>query len=294
MKQSIFSSLTTAARIALTAGALALACAGLSFAADAPAAATLGNADCVKCHAKPVAAVEAKGGAHKSVGCQGCHTTNHPPAVKKEALIPACTKCHMGKPHYKLANCGSCHQNPHQPKNISFAKNVTDACVTCHSQQIVKLKESPSKHTALACSFCHDTHGKIPACTQCHKSHGPDIAPADCKKCHQAHAPKAVTYEGDLASKYCAACHGNAMKLLAASKAKHSSIQCVTCHQKKHKMVPKCQDCHGVPHPAGMLAKFAKCGDCHATAHDLNNWGTAAPAKKEAAKPAAPAKPKKK
>ena len=37
-------------------------------------------------------------------------------------------------------------------------------------------------------------------------------------------------------------------------------------------MVPKCQDCHSSPHPAGIMSKFPKCGDCHKIAHDLNNW----------------------
>ena len=66
-----------------------------------------------------------------------------------------------------------------------------------------------------------------------------------------------------------------AFNLLVASKAKHKTLLCVTCHQEKHKMVPKCQDCHGVPHAAGMMSKFPKCADCHGIAHDLNNWNTA-------------------
>jgi hypothetical protein len=47
--------------------------------------------------------------------------------------------------------------------------------------------------------------------------------------------------------------------------------------------VPKCQDCHGTPHPAGMMAKFGKCGDCHGIAHDINNWTEKAPSPAEAA-----------
>jgi hypothetical protein len=57
-------------------------------------------------------------------------------------------------------------------------------------------------------------------------------------------------------------------------------------------MMPKCQDCHGVPHPAGIMAKFPVCGECHKIAHDLNHWtpGTS----KEAPKAAPKEKPKKK
>jgi hypothetical protein len=58
-------------------------------------------------------------------------------------------------------------------------------------------------------------------------------------------------------------------------------------------MVPKCQDCHGVPHAAGIMSKFPKCGDCHGIAHDLNNWKGQSPAAGEAA-PAAAAEPAKK
>jgi hypothetical protein len=260
-------------------------------AAPAPAArpaVALTNADCAKCHVKAPADVEAKGMAHKTkVTCQDCHQ-GHPPTVKK--IIPLCGQCHEGKPHYKLGGCLQCHKNPHQPKEIVFGRDVTDPCVSCHTPQIAQLKSSPSKHSKLACSFCHDVHGKIPQCTQCHKAHSADQVPGDCKKCHKAHMPKAVTYAGDMPSKQCAACHAKAFNLLAASKAKHKSLLCVTCHQDKHKMVPKCQDCHGVPHAAGMMSKFPKCSDCHGIAHDLNNFQkapAAAPAeavKKPAAK----------
>src|SRR4051794_27861181 len=98
----------------------------------------LTSADCGKCHAKPVADIAANGGAHKTgVSCQDCHTTGHPPVVKK--IIPACSQCHEGKPHYNLKGCLGCHKNPHTPKIITFGNNVTDPCLTCHTQQIVQL-----------------------------------------------------------------------------------------------------------------------------------------------------------
>ena len=245
-------------------------------AAPAKPAVALTNADCAKCHIKAPADVEANGKAHKTkVTCQDCHN-GHPPTVKK--IIPLCSQCHEGKAHYKIGNCAQCHKNPHQPKEIVFGRDVTDPCLSCHSPQIAQLKASPSKHTKLACSFCHDVHGKIPQCTQCHKAHSPEQTAGDCKKCHKAHMPKAVTYAADTPSKQCAACHAKAYSLLVASKAKHKSLLCVTCHQEKHKMIPKCQDCHGVPHAAGMMSKFPKCSDCHGIAHDLNNWRIAPPA----------------
>jgi hypothetical protein len=294
--------------IAAIAGLAMISLQGLAFAAGAPAAAPakapaaapakataqgpkLLNDDCAKCHAKAPADIAANGAKHKTViGCQDCHN-GHPPTVKN--IIPKCSQCHDGKPHYKLANCAGCHSNPHSPLIIKMGRNVTDPCLTCHTQQIVKLRENKSKHTALACSFCHDTHGKIPACTQCHKPHTKEQVNADCKKCHQAHMPTAVTYSNQTPSKDCGACHKAALQLLSASPFKHKNLSCVACHQAKHKMIPQCQSCHGTPHPATMLSKFPKCGYCHGIAHDLNSFkGQGDPAAADLA-PAAKAKKKK-
>lgn len=256
----------------------------VAVAADAPKSALTSN-DCVKCHTNPPADVAANGGAHKTaVSCQDCHA-GHRPAVKNN--VPQCSQCHSGKPHYKLANCQRCHNNPHTPKIIKLANNITEECVSCHSPQIVQLKQNPSKHTKLACSFCHNIHGKIPLCTQCHKPHGNEMGSADCKRCHKAHMPTVVTYASDTANKMCAPCHAKASELHSKTATKHKAVACVTCHKDKHKMVPTCQSCHGAPHPASMLARFTKCGECHSIAHDLNRWDSAA---KPAAAPAVPAK----
>jgi predicted CXXCH cytochrome family protein len=277
---------------------LLFCCIGTAAAAEpAQATATLTSSDCVKCHEQPPKDVAANGGKHKTeVSCQDCHV-GHPPKVKKP--IPLCSQCHEGKPHYKLQGCLGCHSNPHTPKVIKFGNNVTDPCLTCHTPQIEKLRTFKSKHSALACSFCHNVHGRIPDCTQCHKSHSADIVQKDCKACHQAHTPKNVTYKNDVPSKFCAACHKKASTLLSASTAKHSKLACVYCHQAKHKTVPACTQCHVKPHPAAMMAKFPKCGECHNIAHDLNHWTTDAAAPKATVapkaapavkKPAAPAK----
>jgi hypothetical protein len=237
---------------------------------------TLANDDCVKCHAGPPADIAASGGKHQYVGCMDCHA-GHPPTVKKP--IPQCGQCHMGKPHYDLKGCLACHKNPHTPLKVTFASNITDPCLTCHTQQITQLRENKSKHSALYCSTCHNVHRKVPQCTQCHKPHAAEMGAGDCKKCHKAHMPKVVAYASDIPSVDCAACHKKAFALLNASGAKHKTFACAFCHQAKHKMIPKCQDCHGSKHPAGIMAKFPKCGDCHNIAHDLNHWPEAGTAK---------------
>jgi hypothetical protein len=55
--------------------ALVLLAAG---AVPGPAAAALGNEDCVKCHEKQPADIEADGLAHKDQGCRECHKAHRP------------------------------------------------------------------------------------------------------------------------------------------------------------------------------------------------------------------------
>jgi predicted CXXCH cytochrome family protein len=230
----------------------------------------LSNSDCVKCHTAATQGIRENGGLHKTeVTCQDCHE-GHPPEIKD--IIPSCNKCHEGKPHYELEGCLSCHSNPHTPKNITLAEHLTDPCLTCHTEQKPQLVEFPSKHSELDCTSCHQkTHGVIPSCLSCHtEGHSPDMVQTDCANCHQAHKPLKVAYADTLASKQCASCHDVAYSLLMASTTKHHDVSCVTCHKSEHKMIPKCQDCHGTPHPATITAKFKGCGDCHNIAHDLN------------------------
>jgi predicted CXXCH cytochrome family protein len=247
--------------------------------ADAPP--TLTSADCVKCHQKETAAIAANGKAHKTeLTCQSCHESHRPMSANN---IPACSNCHSGEAHFEVKGCTKCH-NPHSPLDITLQGELKDICLTCHGAEGKELKENPSKHTEFACNFCHaDKHGVIPACTDCHESHSDQITQSDCKSCHQAHKPLALTYGDNVPSNQCAACHDRAFAQLTASKSKHHDKACVFCHAGKHKVVPQCSDCHGMPHAPGMHQRFPKCGQCHNTAHDLNNW----PAKQET--PKAPA-----
>jgi hypothetical protein len=82
--------------------------------------------------------------------------------------------------------------------------------------------------------------------------------------------PLAVAFSEKTASNLCSSCHDSVQATLSASKAKHSQLACATCHAGKHKTIPECQSCHGLPHPQAMHQRFPKCGDCHNIAHDLN------------------------
>ncbi|TLM67841.1 MAG: cytochrome C [Deltaproteobacteria bacterium] len=247
--------------------AAALMAGAASVALGQPAALVV--ADCVKCHEEQPAQIEANGSKHKTeIDCQACHEGHRPKSANN---IPQCSNCHSGKPHYGIKNCTSCH-NPHQPLLVKIAGQQKEVCLTCHSGPGKEMAANPSKHGTFACNFCHaDKHGMIPKCVDCHKPHSATMTQADCATCHKAHKPKELLYGASTASQMCSACHDDVSKQLSASKAKHSQLACVTCHANKHKTIPNCSDCHGLPH-GSMHDKFPKCGQCHNIAHDLNNW----------------------
>ena len=229
----------------------------------------LGNADCVKCHPAVVDFINVSGEKHKTdTGCMDCHQ-KHPPMAPKEEAIPGCQICHEGTAHYALPECLSCHTNPHKPLQIAFGEGVTGPCLTCHGAQGEEMKEVPSRHAELGCSYCHTEHKLVPECTSCHAAHTEDMTNADCLSCHPAHRPNQITYKEDTPSKVCAACHSVAYEQLAAKRTLHSEKTCAFCHRDVHKVIPACETCHGAPHTAGIHSKFPKCADCHNTAHDL-------------------------
>jgi hypothetical protein len=229
----------------------------------------LSNSDCIKCHQNVVNIVEEKGSKHKTaVGCLDCHR-GHPPMVSKEKIIPECSMCHSGKPHYQIGGCNTCHSNPHAPLDMKLASNITDPCLSCHPQQGNELKNYPSKHTKLFCTSCHAKHKQVPPCLVCHRPHTTEMVNKDCLVCHPAHQPLTITYGPDMPSKFCAPCHQKYYDTLLSTDTKHSKLACVFCHKEKHKMIPECQTCHGTPHPSAMLQKFPKCNMCHISAHSL-------------------------
>lgn len=239
------------------------------FAQEQAQKSQLSNTDCVKCHSGVQGMVESKGAKHKTaITCMGCHK-GHPPMVAKEKIIPACSECHAGKPHYAISGCNTCHSNPHAPLDMKLAANLTDPCLSCHSQQGKEMKERPTLHSKLFCTTCHKAHKEVPECLKCHQAHSAEMVNKDCLICHPAHQPLTITYGADMPNKSCAACHKKISDTLTGTDTKHSKLACVFCHKEKHKNVPACETCHGSPHPAGMIQKFPKCNICHISAHSL-------------------------
>ncbi len=231
----------------------------------------LANTDCIKCHVEVVHQNMDDGGKHKSeVGCLDCHTGGHPPEVEKEKIIPQCSMCHEGEPHYEVDNCLRCHQNPHQPLHIVFGEENSEVCNTCHSDKGEELSDNPSAHGEVDCAVCHhDQHGYIPDCMECHDPHRDGQQTPTCAGCHPVHSPLNIGYDDKVPNMDCGACHDELEATLAAGETKHAQLLCVFCHKDKHGFVPTCQDCHGVPHPDKMMSKFPNCIDCHEDPHDL-------------------------
>lgn len=231
---------------------------------------SLDNSDCVKCHLEQVRDVDARGSRHKTaVGCLDCHEEHRPWGEK---VIPECSKCHDPgeRTHFGVENCIGCHY-PHHPLEIDLASldGVKPVCLTCHPSQGEELTTYPSMHSELDCNECHQQHGRWQVCLDCHEGHTEEMVFEDCLRCHRPHMPTVVTYANDIPSAFCGGCHDGVYATLQANTTKHHDLACAYCHQDRHKMVPKCQECHGEPHGAKLHAKFANCLDCHQNPHDL-------------------------
>ena len=231
-------------------------------------AATLTDADCIKCHPQQPVTIESQGGKHKTeVGCMDCHLEHGP--LGKET-IPKCDMCHSGTPHYELKDCSVCHVDPHAPLGIQLGPEVTAGCLTCHPQQGQEMKTFPSMHAEQDCSLCHpEEHKEFLECAECHEPHTPEMTYKDCLSCHPPHKPLEITYEIETPSKTCAPCHAQAYDLLLKNTTKHHDLTCAFCHREKHGNIPPCQACHGTPHSPDLHKKFPKCGECHGIAHNL-------------------------
>lgn len=226
---------------------------------------------CGQCHVGPFNNLKDDGGRHR-FACQKCHTVFHAYNPRKQnwdAIMPKCASCHQ-KPHgAKITDCAACHSNPHAPKKIGSTSQLAIACFDCHAPVREELLKFPSKHTKLACTVCHTSHGYIPSCLTCHKPHTPGQPLASCKACHPVHRPLQITYGKDVPSATCGACHSKVFNVWQHGTSKHKNVACVACHKDKHRFVPQCTSCHGKPHQQVIHDKFPRCLTCHIDVHDL-------------------------
>ncbi|MGV1099910.1 cytochrome C [Thiovibrio sp. JS02] len=227
-------------------------------------------ADCAKCHAYEVEAINAKGGSHRSkVSCLDCHQSAHPP--KGIAVIPPCSQCHSGSPHFSLTSCGQCHTVAHMPMtSLEFPGGAKAECLSCHEKQGRDFAEVASRHAVQSCAFCHPVHKEIPGCLQCHGAHLDAQTVADCLSCHPAHSPSRVLPPGNTPGRFCEPCHGEEARKIGKTTRRHGTLTCVYCHAGQHPApLPQCQSCHGTPHPWKMLSQHKNCLECHMDPHAL-------------------------
>jgi predicted CXXCH cytochrome family protein len=236
----------------------------------------LSATQCAQCHSTPFQGLKDNGGKHQ-FACQSCHNLLHAYSPRKgnyDAIMPKCASCH-DKPHgAKITDCSACHANPHTPKKIAATAQLTNFCFDCHASVREQLVKFPSKHTKVACSTCHTSHGFKPTCFKCHKPHTPEQTVTTCTQCHPVHQPTQIFFKSNVPSTTCSTCHGKIFNKLSQSTSKHRSVACVTCHKDKHRTIPQCTDCHGKPHNKSFHEKFPRCLSCHIDVHDLPNMSS--------------------
>jgi len=232
---------------------------------------------CAQCHIGVFTLLAARGTRHQ-LECTFCHQQYHtyaPGKVEYREALPQCIECH-GRPHgdeEAVRNCSACHSNAHTP--LLLPAITVDQCQRCHSGPPAELAQQPSKHSEVACTDCHTSHGVIPGCADCHSEQGglpyhlTGVEDSVCLACHPVHTPLAISYPADAPQEYCAPCHKNeshqrVLNTIRAADSKHNTeVTCATCHD-THGKIPECFACHQ-PHKADQTA--AVCLTCHADPH---------------------------
>lgn len=239
--------------------------------------------DCGRCHVSQFTALKKSKSKHR-FDCKKCHTQFHvynPLKKNYEKIMPKCQRCHGLKHGAAFPHCLQCHQNPHSPLNIPFAQvekkikgkngKPVVSCAVCHLKEGTEFAKYPTKHNVeVNCQGCHaDKHGYIPSCLDCHEPHVEGMVFKDCLVCHSPHSAKRIKkYPEDTANKICGSCHTTEYKHLQTNHTKHSELHCATCHV-KHGQIPKCQQCHGLPHSKALHKRFPNCLTCHKDPHNL-------------------------
>jgi predicted CXXCH cytochrome family protein len=222
---------------------------------------------CGACHAGPTAELVKQGGAHKELGCAGCHA--------RHGDIPACAGCHAPteRAHFALKDCASCHA-PHAPlaKPLAEMKDSETACATCHGGVIEEFKRHGGKHQSeVACQECHLRHPAKgeKAQVDCASCHAPDDKPhyalKECASCHHGHRPLKLDFvKAGAVKEACLSCHEGIVTVTEGISNRHDNLDCTKCHLTHGEDTPQCLGCHP-PHDDKMGEK-----DCQAC-HDPHN-----------------------
>lgn len=245
----------------------------------------LATQQCAQCHIGVFNLLKDQGQRHQKE-CTFCHEVYHtfaPGKVEYADAIPKCSNCH-GLPHGDrefVQTCSKCHSNAHSPLHLPAI--TADICFNCHANPPKELKDFPSKHSDLACTDCHTSHGLIPNCTNCHSQNGGEVfhmagaqANATCLTCHAGpHKPMEISYSESTPQEQCGSCHKNesharVFATIRKANSKHNTeVTCAGCHD-THGKIPSCFKCHDTEGHRANLETPA-CLRCHTNPHDPMN-----------------------
>jgi predicted CXXCH cytochrome family protein len=81
----------------------------------------------------------------------------------------------MEKSQAPLDQCVSCHP-PHKVFKVAYVPTTpNNVCGACHRKAEEMLARRTTKHSRLACTFCHpDEHQTIKRCVDCHGKPHPE------------------------------------------------------------------------------------------------------------------------
>lgn len=159
---------------------------------------------CNTCHSDPHAPVDMKLGANITGPCLSCHDSQgaelkeHPSrhsklfcttCHKEHKQVPPCLQCHKAHtPAMVNKDCLICHP-AHQPRTVTYGPDMpSQFCAACHQKTANTLTGTQTKHSKLACVFCHkEQHKMVPQCESCHGSPHPASMTAKFKNCNACH-----------------------------------------------------------------------------------------------------------
>lgn len=206
-------------------------------------------------------------GAHLSVECRECHTTDF------AAAQPDCYSCHTAaynsttEPNHVLADfstdCQACHTT------IAWVPSDFDHALTAFPLE--------GRHVGVNCGACHQTSyaGTSTDCYSCHQSdfegtsdpgHLASAFPTSCETCHTVAGWEPATFDHALTS--------------FPLEGRHVGVNCNACHQSGYSGTPTaCYACHqpdyeGTNDPNHLAASFpTTCENCHTAAGwEPANW----------------------
>ncbi len=136
---------------------------------------------CLTCHAQQIKQLRENKSKHSNLYCSACHSVHR--------IVPQCTQCH--KPHaadMTQAECKKCHK-AHMPKVVTYGADIPNKdCGACHQKALSMLAASKTKHSTLACAFCHaGKHKAVPTCQSCHNVPHSASLMAKFPRCYDCH-----------------------------------------------------------------------------------------------------------